>query len=177
MVCARIASRRSGPWQQTEGRISCLPLPRPFGIYLEGADGSTNAKAGRIYSDAEKVDTPDPTGRLLDSVSSMDSSIALLFLLGLMMPPVSSRSRRFLSSTSASVLLWRSRASSCVSSPMANYPSCLRAHGPQKATPRISTSARRGQGSSALMPTWQGSGFVIASGKRTPCTKPSRPPL
>jgi hypothetical protein len=53
-------------------------------------------------------------------------------------------------------------------SPMAKYASCLRAQGPQKATPRISTSARRGQGSSALMLTWQDPGFVAASVKETP---------
>src|SRR5215211_341303 len=73
-----------------------------------------------------------------------------------------SRSCRFLSSTSASVLVWRSRPSSCVSSPMAKYSSCWRAHGPQKATPRISTSARRGQGLCVLMRTWQGSCFVTS---------------
>src|SRR5215217_6753768 len=72
---------------------------------------------------------------------------------------------RFLSSTSASVLLRRSRPSSCVSSPMAKYPSCWRAHGPQKATPRISTSARRGQGCSVLLRTWQGPD-TIASVKK-----------
>ena len=58
-------------------------------------------------------------------------------------------SRHFLSSTSASGSLWRSRTSSCVSSPMAKYASCSRAHAPQNATPRISTSALRGQGFSA----------------------------
>src|SRR5215207_2951477 len=74
---------------------------------------------------------------------------------------------RFLSSTSASVLLRRSRASSCVSSPMAKYASCWRARGPQKATPRISTSARRRQGLSVLLRTWQVPDFVVSSGKRT----------
>src|SRR5215213_10296330 len=78
------------------------------------------------------------------------------------------RSCRFLSSTSASVLLWRSRPSSCVSSPIAKYDSCSRAHGPQKATPRISTSALRGQGFSVLLRTWQeGPCCVTASIKRT----------
>src|SRR5918995_2631300 len=78
------------------------------------------------------------------------------------------RSRRFLSSTSASGLLRRSRSSSCVSSPMAKYDSCSRAHGPQKATPRISTSALRRQGLVVLLRTWQGTGFVAASIKETP---------
>ena len=44
----------------------------------------------------------------------------------------------------------------------AKYASCWRAHGPQKATPRISTSARRGQGFSVLLRTWQGPGFVTS---------------
>src|SRR5215204_6625179 len=71
------------------------------------------------------------------------------------------RSRRILSSASTSGPLRRSRAfSCCISSPMAKYASCLRAQGPQKATPRISTSARRGQGLSVLLRTWQGPGFV-----------------
>src|SRR5918995_2892956 len=56
----------------------------------------------------------------------------------------------------------RSRPSSCVSSPMETYASCWRAHGPQKATPRISTSALRGQGLSVLLRTWQGPGFVTS---------------
>jgi hypothetical protein len=46
-------------------RVSCarpgskllLPLPRLFGICLEGADDPTNARAERICSAAEKVDT------------------------------------------------------------------------------------------------------------------------
>jgi hypothetical protein len=82
------------------------------------------------------------------------------------------RSRRFISSTSASGLLRRSRPSSCVSSPMAKYTSCWRAHGPQKATPRISTSARRGQGLSVLLRTWQDPCFVVTSVK-----EPSVPQL
>src|SRR5215217_2834500 len=45
---------------------------------------------------------------------------------------------------------------------MAKYTSCWRAHGPQKATPRISTSARRGQGLCVLLRTWQGPGFVTS---------------
>src|SRR5215210_1068523 len=77
------------------------------------------------------------------------------------------RSRRILSNASASDLLRRSRASSCVSSPMAKYASCWRAHAPQKATPRISTSARRRQGLSVLLRTWQVPNFVVSSGKRT----------
>jgi len=78
------------------------------------------------------------------------------------------RHRRFLSSTTASALLRRSRASSCcVSSPIAKYASCRRAQGPQKATPRISTSALRGQGLSVLLRTWQRPGFVTASVKET----------
>src|SRR5829696_1150396 len=80
-----------------------------------------------------------------------------------MLSVLSVHSCRFLSSTSASGLLRRSRASSCcVSSPMAKYASCWRAHGPQKATPRISTSARRGQGLCVLLRTWQGPGFVTS---------------
>src|ERR671913_1270003 len=75
------------------------------------------------------------------------------------------RSCRFLSSTSASRLLWSCRASSCVSSPMAKYASCWRAHGPQKATPRISTSALRRQGLSVLLRTWQDPCFVVTSVK------------
>src|SRR5918995_2057831 len=78
---------------------------------------------------------------------------------------------RFLSSTTASGLLWRSRASSYVSSPMAKYTSCWRAHGPQKATPKISTSARRRQGLSVLLRTWQRPGFV------TSVKEPSDPQL
>src|SRR5918995_2849543 len=78
---------------------------------------------------------------------------------------------RFLSSTTASGLLQRSRSSSCVSSPMAKYTSCLRAHGPQNATPRISTSARRRQGLSVLLRTWQVPGFV------TSVNEPSVPQL
>src|SRR5215213_7170824 len=84
-------------------------------------------------------------------------------------PPA--RSRRILSNASASDLLRRSRPSSCVNSPMAKYASCSRAHGPQKATPRISTSARRGQGLSVLLCTWQGTCFAIASVKETPIRK------
>src|SRR5215203_2102134 len=76
------------------------------------------------------------------------------------------RSRRILSSASTSGPLRRSRAfSCCISSPMAKYASCRRAHGPQKATPRISTSARRGQGLSVLLRTWQDPG-TIASVKK-----------
>src|SRR5215208_1103597 len=83
-----------------------------------------------------------------------------------MLSVLSVHSCRFLSSTSTSGPLRRSRASSCcVSSPMAKYTSCWRAHGPQKATPKISTSARRGQGLSVLLRTWQGPGFVAASVK------------
>ena len=133
------------------------------------------SEAGRIYSAGGKAHTPGQIGWLLDSVSSRDSLIAFLFLLGARLPPARSRSRRSLSSTSASGLLRRLCFPS-VSSPMAKYASCWRAHGPQKATPRISTSARRGQGLCVLMRTWQGASFVVASGKRTPCTNPFRPP-
>jgi hypothetical protein len=59
-------SGRAGLSESTPIRNSCLPLPRPFGICLDGADGPTKAKAGRIYSADEKVDTSSPTGRLLD---------------------------------------------------------------------------------------------------------------
>src|SRR5829696_8913962 len=83
------------------------------------------------------------------------------------------RSRRIIFSPSASALpRRRCVSSSSVSSPMAKYASCWRAHGPQKGTPRISTSARRGQGLCVLMCTWQGPGFVIASVK-----EPSVPQL
>ena len=61
--------------------------------------------------------------------------------------------------------------SSCVSSPMAKYASCWRAHGPQNATLRSSTSARRGQGLSVLLRTWQGPDFV------TSVNEPSVPQL
>src|SRR5688572_26400593 len=54
---------------------------------------------------------------------------------------------------------------------MAKYACCSRAHGPQKATPRISTSARRGQGLSVLLRTWQRPGFVVASVKNTSVRK------
>src|SRR5215208_6171444 len=47
------------------------------------------------------------------------------------------------------------RPSSCVSSPMAKYASCSRAHASQKGIPRISTSARPRQGLSVLLRTWQ----------------------
>src|SRR5215210_2803602 len=73
--------------------------------------------------------------------------------------------RRIFFSASASAPPWRPRASSCVSSPMAKYASCSRAHGLQKATLRISTSARRGQGLSVLLRTWQGPGIVFVSVK------------
>src|SRR5919112_1531740 len=84
-----------------------------------------------------------------------------------MMHPVRSRSRRILSSTSASGLL-RKLCLPSVSSPMAKYTSCVRAHGSQKDTPRISTTALREQWASALMPTWQDPGFVVTSVKETP---------
>src|SRR5215216_6746060 len=80
------------------------------------------------------------------------------------------RSRHILFSASASDLLRRSCVSSCVSSPMAKYASCSRAHGPQKATPRISTTAGRGQGLFVLLRTWHGTP-IIASVKKTPLRK------
>src|SRR5215210_5987231 len=84
------------------------------------------------------------------------------------MPPLPpARARRILSSASASGLLRRPRVSSCVSSPMAKYASCSRAHGPQKGIPRMSTSARREQGLSVLLRTWQDPGVLVASLKRT----------
>src|SRR5918993_1583301 len=62
----------------------------------------------------------------------------------------------------------RSRLSSpCVSSPMAKYASCSRAHASQKGIPRISTSARRRQGLSVLLRTWQDPDVLVASLKRT----------
>jgi hypothetical protein len=76
-----------------------------------------------------------------------------------------------LSSASASSLLRKPCVFSCVSSPMTKYASCWRAHGPQKATPRISTSALRGQGFPVLLCTWQWPGFAIASVKETPIRK------
>src|SRR5215204_366418 len=85
------------------------------------------------------------------------------------LPPL--RSRRILPSASASALLRRPRFS-CVSSPMAKYASCSRAHGPHMGTPRISTSACRVQGLSVLLRTWQGPGFAIASGKEIPALRP-----
>src|SRR5829696_7762431 len=82
------------------------------------------------------------------------------------------RSRRILSSASTSGPLRRSRAfSCCISSPMAKYASCRRAQGPQKATPKISTSALREQGLSVLLRTWQRPGFVVASVKATPLSE------
>ena len=45
---------------------------------------------------------------------------------------------------------------------MAKYASCSRAHGPQKATPRTSTAARRGQGLSVLLRTWQAAGIAAS---------------
>src|SRR5919112_5022949 len=83
-----------------------------------------------------------------------------------------SRSRRFFSSTSPSDLLRRSHPSSSASSPMEKYASCLRAHAPQKATPRISTFALRGQGFSVLLRTWQRPGLITVSVK-----EPSSPLL
>src|SRR5215211_8222797 len=73
------------------------------------------------------------------------------------------RSRRIIFTAPASALPRRTCvSSSCVSSPMAKYTSCSRAHGPQKATPRIPTSALRGQGLSVLLRTWQDPGFVTS---------------
>jgi hypothetical protein len=47
---------------------------------------------------------------------------------------------------------------------MAKYASCSRAHGPQKAAPRISTTARRWQGLSALLRTSHKTGiFAFAT--------------
>ena len=50
---------------------------------------------------------------------------------------------------------------------MAKYAFCSRAHGPQKATPLISTTAGWGQGPPVLLRTWQGAG-TAASVKRAP---------
>ena len=79
-------------------------------------------------------------------------------------PPA--RSRLILSSASASALLLRPCVSSCVSSPMAKYASCSRAHAPQKAMPRIFTTARWGHGLSVLLRTWHCTG-IVASVKKT----------
>src|SRR5215217_202076 len=79
------------------------------------------------------------------------------------------RSRRIIFSASASAPPRRPSVSSLsVSSPMAKYASCSRAHGPHMTTPRISTSARRGHGLSVLLRTWQGPSFVVASVKESP---------
>src|SRR5215204_6725098 len=138
--------------------------PPPLGICLDGADGSTNARAGRTYSAAEKVDTSNPRGRLLDSVSSTDSSITPLSLFDAMMPPVSSRSLRILLNASASGLL-RRLCFPPVSSPMAKYASCSRAHASQKDMPLISTTAWWRQGLSVLLLTWHSPSFLVASPK------------
>jgi hypothetical protein len=45
---------------------------------------------------------------------------------------------------------------------MAKYASCSRAHGTQKATPRICTTAPRGQGLSVLLRTWQAAGIAAS---------------
>src|SRR5919199_3867569 len=66
-------------------------------------------------------------------------------------PPARSRRSRF--STSTNSLLPEPCVLSCVSSPMAKYASCSRAHGSQKATPLISTTAWRWQGLSVLLRT------------------------
>ena len=60
-----------------------------------------------------------------------------------------------------------SASASATSSPMAKYASCSRAHGPQKATPRISMTARRGQGLSVMLRTWHCAG-IFASVKKAP---------
>src|SRR5215204_4380415 len=83
-----------------------------------------------------------------------------------MVPYTPARSHRIIFRAAASGLLRRSRSSSCVSSPMAKYASCSRAHGPQKATPRISTTARRWQGLSVLLRTSHGTN-IFASLKET----------
>ena len=153
---------RPGLSKRTGGATPAYPPP--LGIRLEDANGPPNARAGRIYSADEKVDTSSPTGRL-DSVSSADSSIALLSLLGAMMPHVSSRSLRILSSASASGLL-RRHCFPRVSSPMAKYASCSRAHGSQKGMPLISTTAGLRQGLSVLLLTWHSPGFLVASRKK-----------
>ena len=46
---------------------------------------------------------------------------------------------------------------------MAKYASCSRAHCSQKGTPKISTTAKRGQGWSVLLPTWHCPSFFVAS--------------
>src|SRR5215207_623012 len=80
---------------------------------------------------------------------------------------LTARSRRILSSASASGLPRKPCATSCVSSPIAKYASCSQAHASQKGIPRISTAARRGQGLSVLLRTWQDPGVLGASFKRT----------
>ena len=103
-ACTRIEVRTPGLRTRDRGPDLLVPLPRPFGICLNAADGPMNARAGGIYSADGNAHTPGSTGRL-DSVSSTDSSLALLLLLGAMMLPVSSRSLRILTSASASGLL------------------------------------------------------------------------
>jgi hypothetical protein len=76
-------------------------------------------------------------------------------------------SRRILSSASASGLRRKSCASSCVSSPMAKYASCSRAHASQKGIPRISSTARWRHGLCVLLRTWQYPGVLVAWVKRT----------
>src|SRR5215216_62891 len=46
---------------------------------------------------------------------------------------------------------------------MTKYASCSRAHCSQKGTPRISTTARREQGRSVLLPTWHSPSSFVAS--------------
>src|SRR5215207_8639205 len=46
---------------------------------------------------------------------------------------------------------------------MAKYDSCSPAHCSQKGTPQISTTARRRQGRSVLLPTWHCPSFFVAS--------------
>ena len=81
------------------------------------------------------------------------------------MPHVSSRSLRILSSASASGLL-RRHCFPRVSSPMAKYASCSRAHGSQKGMPLISTTAGLRHGLSVLLLTWHSPGFLVASRKK-----------
>jgi hypothetical protein len=87
--------RPTGLSRTTGGDPPATP-PRPLGICLDGADDPTNAKAGRIYAADSKAHTSGPTERLAGLVSSTDSSIALLFIFDVMIPPASSRSRRIL---------------------------------------------------------------------------------
>lgn len=72
------------------------------------------------------------------------------------------RPRRFCCSRTALV------SCACVSSPIAKYASCSRAHRSQKGTPRILTAAERGQGRSVSLRTWHGPSSLSAAVEKFP---------